>query len=272
MTAPILIKVGGGSAINLDGLAADLAAYAGPAVLVHGANALRDRLAGQLGIEKRILTSVSGYSSVYSDDQAIDLLMLAYAGLANKRLVEACQRRGRNAIGLSGLDGALVRGRRNPGIRTTDGARTVMVRDRSGKPQSINTALLGALLDQGLTPVITVPLIDETGTAINAENDDVVAVLAAALRPPVVIQLIEAPGILADSADPASRIPHLDGPGLQALEASAGGRFKRKLLALRRTLEAGAARIVIGDGRTEHPLADCLAGTGTVVTPETVDG
>ncbi len=268
----VLIKVGGGSAINIAGIAADLAAYSGPAVLVHGANALRDRLAVQLGYEKRTLTSVSGYSSVYSDDQAIDLLMLAYAGLANKRIVEALQRRGRNAIGLTGLDGALVRGRRNTGIRTSDGTRTVLVRDRSGKPREVNDSLFRLLLEQGYTPVVTVPLIDETGSAINAENDDVVTVVSAALRPSVVVQLIEAPGVLADAADPGSVIPRLTARTLGVLEAAAAGRFKRKLLAISRTLDAGVPLVLIGDGRTEHPLADCLAGKGTIVTKEESDG
>ncbi len=66
--AVVLVKIGGGAAINLDGIAADLAAMPGPVVVVHGANALRDRLAAALGKEKRVVTSVSGYASVYSDD------------------------------------------------------------------------------------------------------------------------------------------------------------------------------------------------------------
>ena len=52
-------------------------------MVVHGANALRDELAERLGAPKRVLTSVSGYSSVYSDDCALDMIMLAYAGLRN---------------------------------------------------------------------------------------------------------------------------------------------------------------------------------------------
>lgn len=266
MSELLIVKVGGGRALNLAGIAADLAGYAGPVVVVHGANAIRDELAGQLGIEKRILTSVSGYSSVYSDDQAIDLLMLAYAGLANKRLVEALQRAGRNAVGLSGLDGGVIRGRRNAGIRVSEGERVRLVRDRSGKPKEINAELLTLLLERGYTPVLTVPIADETGAAINAENDDVVTALAAALNPGTVIQLIEAPGILADPADPGSVIAALDGAALAAREAAAGGRFRRKLLALSRTLEAGVPRIVVGDGRAERPVSACLAGAGTVVT------
>ena len=87
-----IIKVGGGASINLEGVVKDLAELAEPAVVVHGANALRDELAAKLGTPKQVVTSVSGYSSVLSDEAAIDAILMSYAGLRNKRLVELCQR------------------------------------------------------------------------------------------------------------------------------------------------------------------------------------
>ena len=62
-----IVKIGGGAAINIEGIVADLAAADRPFIIVHGANALRDEIAQKLGMEKTILTSVSGYSSVFSD-------------------------------------------------------------------------------------------------------------------------------------------------------------------------------------------------------------
>ena len=185
--------------INLDGIARDLAGLSGPFVIVHGANALRDSLARRLGVEKRVLTSVSGHESVQSDRDLIDVMLMAYAGLRNKRIVELLQGHGVNAVGLTGLDGALVRGRRNRGIRVREGGKTLIKRDLSGKPAEVNRKLLGLLLDGGYTPVVTVPLIDEHNVAINSENDDVVTLLSAELRADCVIQLIEAPGFLEDS-------------------------------------------------------------------------
>ena len=83
-----IVKVGGGSEINLLGIVIDLAVLEVPFVVVLGANALRDEIGRKLGLEKQILTSVSGYTSVYSDESAIDLIMMAYAGLRNRRFVE----------------------------------------------------------------------------------------------------------------------------------------------------------------------------------------
>lgn len=261
----LLIKIGGGASINLEGVAADLAGIETPFVVIHGANALRDELGERLGIPKRVLTSVSGYDSVYSDANAVDLILMAYAGLRNKRIVELFQQRGVNAIGLTGLDGALVRGRRNPGIRVRQGGKTLIRRDFSGKPAGVNAELLRLLLDRGLTPVLTVPILDERGFAINSENDDILAALNEELQADQVIQLIEAPGFLEDPDDPASRIPRMSRAEVQRREATVSGRMKRKMLALSRLVRAGSTRVVIADGRVEHPVLDALAGGGTVI-------
>ena len=124
-----IIKVGGGSEINLEGVVTDLATLEQPFVVVLGANALRDSLGIRLGQEKVELTSVSGYSSVFSDATAIDLIMMAYSGLSNRRFVELCQRNGINALGLTGLDGRLIQGRRNRGIKVREGGKTLVKRD-----------------------------------------------------------------------------------------------------------------------------------------------
>ena len=261
----LVIKIGGGDAINLDGIARDLTLVEGPKVIVHGANALRDRLAERLGVEKRILTSVSGYTSVYSDKELIDVMLMAYAGLRNKRIVESFQAHGVNAIGLTGLDGALVRGMRNKGIRVREGGKTLIKRDFSGKPIAVNRMLLGLLLDNGFVPVVTVPIIDERNTAINSENDDIVTVLSMALQPELVVQLIEAPGFLEDEDHPGSVVAHMPRADLARREEEATGRMKRKLMAIRRLVESGSTRVVIADGRSEHPVADVLAGKGTVI-------
>lgn len=262
----LLVKVGGGESINMEAVAADLGSMKDASfVVVHGANALRDSLARRLGMEKQVVTSVSGYESVFSDDNAIDLLLMAYAGLRNKRLVEALQRKGVNAVGLTGMDGALVRGRRNQGIRVRQDGKTLIRRDLSGKPVVANRKLLGLLLDNGFAPVVTVPIVDEDGVAINSENDEIVALLDAAMEPDWVIQLVEAAGYLADPSEPASVVPRMTWAQVERREAEATGRMKRKMLALKRLGSRPGARVVIADGRIEQPVLGALAGRGTLI-------
>ncbi len=260
-----IIKIGGGASINTAGILADLAATEQPFIIVHGANALRDELAQKLGLEKQVLTSLSGYSSVFSDNDAMDAILMAYAGLRNKRIVESCQQLGMNAVGLSGIDGRLIQGRRNKGIRVREQGKTLIKRDFSGKPQSINTELLSLLLDNGYNPVLCIPIVDEQGYAINSENDDIVTTLAAATQPTCIFQFIEAPGFLEDAADECSLVPTLSGAELSVREAQVEGRMKRKMLALRQLFEQGGAKVIIADGRTAHPLQDALNGAGTTL-------
>jgi acetylglutamate/LysW-gamma-L-alpha-aminoadipate kinase len=262
----MLIKIGGGEQINLEAAIADLATLQQPFMIVHGANVLRDQLAQQLGREKTVLTSVSGYTSVFSDQNAIDVIMMSYSGLRNKQIVELCQRSDINAVGLTGLDGRLVQGERNKGIRVRENGKTMIKRDLSGKPRSINTKLLTLLLQNGYCPVLTIPIVDENGFAINSENDDIVAKIANELEIDTVIQLIEAPGFLDDLADENSLVTSMSVAELQRRETSVEGRIKRKLLALTKLFKGGKTRVIIADGRCDQPILKALDGAGTHIS------
>ena len=265
----ILIKIGGGSTLNLEYIISDLANYLQSSkeqcIIVHGANAYRDELAKKLNYEKITLTSVSGYSSVYSDEEAINIQMMAYAGYKNKRIVELCQKNGLNAIGMTGLDGKIIQGKRNQGIRVKEGEKLKIKRDFSGKPQTVNTDLVNLLTGNGYLPVLTVPIIDENNFAINSENDDIIALLHNTFKAKEIFQFIEAPGLLRDFNDKQSIIKKLSKLELDSMEEKSEGRIKRKLLALKRLLEYGKTRVYITDGRIEQPVSSAIAGNCTIL-------
>lgn len=261
----IIIKIGGGKEINVKGIIKDLAVLDEPFIIVHGANYLRDKLANDLGKPRKIITSASGYTSVFSDETALDVMMMAYSGLKNKRIVEMCQQNSINAVGLTGLDGGLVKGLRNRGIRVKEGSKLKIIRDFSGKPKEINTKLLNVLLENGFIPVLTVPIIDENGFAINTENDDIVRVLKNAINAHTVISLIEAPGFMEDVNDPDSIIKTMSQNDLEMRENQVEGRMKRKVLALRKLFVKGPCKVIISDGRVDNPIKDVLEGKGTII-------
>lgn len=262
----LIIKIGGGKDINAEGIIKDLSGIKEKFIIIHGANFYRDKLAEKLGIGKKIITSVSGYTSVYSDENAIGLLMMAYAGLQNKKIVELCQVNGINAIGLSGIDGKMISGERNKGIRVIEEGKKKILRDLSGKPKEVNAPLLNLLMDNGYTPVLCVPIIDENNTAINSENDDIVNVLQNALQAEKIIQLIESPGFLEDKDKPETLKKEISKEELNSIEEKSEGRMKRKMLAIRKLFEKGAAKVYISDGRTNHPVEDALSGKGTLIS------
>ena len=263
----LLVKMGGGD-FDIDAIAEDLATLDRPLVLLHGANKLRDRLATDLGRPPRVVESISGYTSVLSDENAIDVLLAAYAGIRNKRIVESLRKRGVNAIGLTGLDGGLVEGVQNQGIRVRREGRKLLLRDQSGKPRSVNGTLLRSLMDQGYTPVLTVPIAGEDGAALNTENDEVLALLAAELGASEVVSLIEEVGLLADRDDPSSLVREVDAAELEEWEARVSGRMRRKIRALRTLFDrarTSGLRFRLSDGRVERPVSAALAGAGTLV-------
>jgi len=259
----IIVKIGGGEKLNLDGIVEDLAALTEPFIIIHGANALRDHIAKKMGFDKKVITSASGYTSVFSDNDALDAILMAYSGLRNKRLVEMFQQKGVNAVGLTGLDGRIVQGQRNRGIRVVENGKKMIKRDLSGKPKSVNAALLTLLLDNQYTPVLTIPIADENGFAINTENDDVICTLQESLCAHTVIQLIEAPGFLNDATDESSLVAKMPREELADREQQVDGRMKRKMHALVKLARSEVQRIIISDGRTDNPVRDALNGSGT---------
>lgn len=261
----LILKIGGGAGINMEGIAEDISRCQESVVIVHGANAWRDELADRLGVKREVVTSVRGYDSVLATEETMDVMLMAYAGLRNKRIVEALQRRNVAAVGLTGLDGRMIQGKRNPGIQVRQGEKILLRRDLSGKPQRINAALVQVLTQNGYTPVLTVPICDEQGYAISADNDDITAALHRELRVATVVSLLEAPGFLSDPADPASVIPQMARAEVKQWEERSTGRIKRKLHAINTIMEEYPTRVILADGRVEHPLADALAGKGTVI-------
>lgn len=264
----LLVKMGGGD-FDTDAIAEDLASLDRTFVLLHGANKLRDRLANELGRPPQVVESISGYTSVLSDDDAIDVLLAAYAGIRNKRIVESLRKHGVNAIGLTGLDGGLVQGVQNQGIRVRREGRKLLLRDQSGKPRSVNGTLLRSLLHQGYTPVLTVPIAGEDGAALNTENDEVLALLASELGASDVVSLIEEVGLLAEADDPSTLVTEVDASELEEWEARVSGRMRRKIRALRSLFDRAGSpgpRFRLSDGRIDRPVTRALAGAGTLVT------
>lgn len=261
----IIVKIGGGESINIKGIVENLSQISEPFIIVHGANALRDKIGDALGIERKVLTSISGYSSVFSDELTIDLQMMAYSGLRNKRIVEMCQQFGINAIGLTGIDGQLIKARKNKGIKVLENGKKKIVRDFSGKPYEINTELLNLLISNGYTPVITIPLLDEFNMAVNSENDDVVALLQKEMKAETVLYMIESKGLLRDRNNSETCFKNLNFEELKEFELNVEGRIKRKIHSLLKLFENNVKKVIIADGRIENPINRAFNGIGTVI-------
>ena len=263
----LLIKAGGGRDLNWDGVCADIADLrAGePVVLVHGASTLRDEIAARLSVPVRTVISPSGVTSVYTDREAIEVFLMAYAGLANKRLVAHLLRHGVPAVGLSGVDGRLWEATAKKDILVIENGRTKLLRDNlTGRVDKVNAGLLRLLIENGYVPVLCAPAISHDGEIVNTDNDLAAAVMAGALGITKMVYLFEAPGLLRDAGREETRIPRVDRDGLDEVMPFAQGRMKKKIMGVRKALELGVEAVYFGDGRIDHPVKSALAGNGTV--------
>ena len=59
---------------------------------------------------------------------------------------------------------------------------------------------------------------------------------------------------------------HIDRANLEASLDFAEGRMKKKVLGASEALDLGVRQVVFADGRAETPLANALAGRGTVIS------
>jgi [amino group carrier protein]-L-2-aminoadipate 6-kinase len=265
----IVIKVGGSLGINYDAVCADLAALVQSgqqAILVHGGSAETNLISEKLGKPPRMVTSVSGYESRYTDRETLEIFEMVYCGKMNKGIVERLQKRGINAVGLSGIDGRIWEGPRKPAITIIeDGKKKVLRDDFTGKVEKVNVYLLQLLLSHGFTPVLTPPAISYDGEGMNVDGDRAAAILASALHVEKLVILSNVPGLLRDTQDESSLIREIPFSQIEEFVGFAKGRMKKKVLGAVEALRNGVREVVFADARTSQPVMDALAGMGTVI-------
>ncbi|MFG2890717.1 [LysW]-aminoadipate kinase [Streptomyces sp. NPDC048248] len=270
-TRPLtVIKCGGNPSVDAAAICADVARLAGEGqsiLLVHGGSGEIAGLAGRLGVPQRTLVAPDKVSTRYTDPATLEVVILALAGGVKPKIVAELSRLGVASVGLTGLDGGMLRARRKSAVRSVVDGRTTLVRDNlSGRLCEVRTDVAETLLQSGFVPVVSPPAIDEQGHPVNVDADRVAAALAAALLAERLVLLTGAPGVLADPDDESSVLSSYEVPPTGAPGGFAGGGMALKLVAAREALTGGVPSVRIADGRVPDPVSRALAGSGTEVT------
>ncbi len=264
----LVVKVGGSEGVDFDAVCDDVAAIVAGGtrlVLVHGGSHETNRLSTALGHPPRFVTSPSGHTSRLTDRRTLEIFAMA-CGLVNAGVVERLQRLGVRAAGLSGLDGRVWEGRRKPAIRVIEGDRVRVARDDwTGVVERVDVALVGALLDAGLVPVLSPPAASYEGDAMNVDADRAAAATAVALGARELVILSNVPGLLSDPEDLSSLVREVPRDEIDGAMALARGRMRKKLLGAREAIEGGVGRVVLADARATRPIRSALGGEGTVI-------
>lgn len=210
-------------------------------VIVHGGGPEINALAERLGLET---AWVDGRR--VTSPEVLDAAQMVLSGRINKRVVSALLDAGVNAIGLSGVDGALVTARvRNGGAL-----------GRVGELASVHPVVLQALLAIGATPVVSPISRGTDGGALNVNADEVATGIARALGAPELLYLTDVPAVLDDGHE-LSSITAGDAAALVARGVATGG-MAVKLEAARHALAGGVPLVRIGSLAI---LTDQEAGT-----------
>lgn len=269
-----IVKVGGSEGIDYEAVSDDVAELLSQGrrlILVHGGSSQTNQVAEALGHPPKFITSPSGYTSRFSDKRTLEIFKMVYCGQMNKMIVEQLQQRGVNAIGLSGLDGGLWRGKRKKAVHAVDenGKKRVIRDNYTGRVSEVNTSLLNSLLDSGYLPVLTPPAISEEGEAINVDGDRAAAETAKALQADSLVILSNIPGVLTDFPDESSllREVHFDDID-EVAQTHAQGRMRIKLLGAKEAIEGGVGKVILGDARVSKPIRFALDGNGTVISKQ----
>ncbi len=255
----IVVKYGGSAIGATDTILQDTAALARlgiRVILVHGGGKAVTSLLSKLNVPTHF---VDGYR--YTDDDVLGAAEMALSAQTNKAIVTVLNELGVRAVGISGKDGSLLTARaKNPSL------------GRVGEIIDINTDLLDVLLDGGFVPVVS-PIAAGDGIGYNCNADDAARSVAEAMGADSLLFLTDTDGVLIDSSNKQTIIPHMNlERGRELLDSGliAGG-MAPKVLNCLHAVEHGVGKVVIMNGTVEHALlleAISQKSLGTTITKD----
>lgn len=219
-------------------------------VLVHGGGPYINEWLNKLNMPTRFENGLR-----VTDASTLEVVRMVLMGQVNSGLVLIASQMGGKAIGLSGIDGNLIRAH---------------IADENlgfvGEIDSVDPSLVQTLIDQGYIPVIAPLGQSESGSCLNINADLVAAHLAGALNAEKLIFLSNVKGICRADGSLISELTETE--ALQLIEEGViSGGMIPKVTACLNALFA-VPRVHIVDGREPHVLLRELftdQGAGTMI-------
>jgi acetylglutamate kinase len=241
--AIVVIKLGGnamGSEEGMETFARDVVLMRQVGVnpvIVHGGGPMINRLLDKLDIKSEFVNGKR-----VTDAATMEVVEMVLSGQVNKKIVQAINRQGGKAVGLSGKDANLIT------CETADPALGLV-----GEPREVDTGILQTLFRDDTIPVIAPLGAGRNGETFNINGDTAAGAIAAALKADRLLLLTDVEGVR-----------DLDGNVLTELSSSqindmtrdgviAGGMIPKTETALR-ALEGGVRAVVILDGRAPNAV------------------
>jgi acetylglutamate kinase len=249
-----IIKVGGKiveEEASLAQLLTDFSNISGYKILVHGGGRSATQLADKLGVETKM---VNGRR--ITDRETLDITVMVYAGLVNKKIVAKLQKIGIDALGLTGADMNIIRSDKRPVGEIDYGF--------VGDVKKVNAEILSTLIKQKIVPILAPLTHDGMGNMLNTNADTIAGETAKALSRFFDVTLVycfEKKGVMANIEDDTSIIQEIDKASFQGLIEQ--GIVKEgmipKLENAFECIDAGVSKVIITHA------TDITGGSGTLV-------
>jgi acetylglutamate kinase len=241
----IVVKIGGSTFGSGDTTPEDVASLqrqGRPMVIVHGGGDLVTEWLKRQGVSTRFVRGER-----VTDAPTLEVVTAVLAGLANKEIVAAINCRGGRAIGISGVDGALIQSR---------------MKDKElgyvGAVVKMEPAPLEALLAAGFVPVVS-PLalhsydrLEDAPRIVNMNGDAVAGEIAAAIGAGRLIFLTDVAGVCDKEGELITRLSAYEAEALVTSGVASGGMIPKINACLRALSRTAITRII--DGRQPHAL------------------
>jgi acetylglutamate kinase len=249
----LVIKLGGSALENQRDALEDIIWLHGLGarpVLVHGGGAEINEW-----LERLDIPSVFVRGLRVTDAATLEVVRMTLAGKVNGELVRLIGELGGRAVGLTGVDGGLLR------VRQLDPELGYV-----GAVESVEPGLIAALSAAGYIPVIAPLGLSADGAVLNINGDDAAADLARGLGATKLLYLSDVPGILNRDGELLSVLTDEQTRALIAEGVIRGGMIPKAEACLR-ALDT-ADRVHIVNGHEPHVLIRELLthqGAGTMI-------
>ena len=242
----IVVKYGGNAMINdelKEAVMRDLVLLTTvgiKVVLVHGGGPAINKTLDKIGVESKFIDGLR-----VTDKETVDVVQMVLAGKVNKDLVCQIGNLGGHAIGLSGMDGNMIK------CKPLDSEHGFV-----GEITETNMEVISEVLANNFIPVISTIGYDEHGNCYNINADTVAAQIAGDLKAEALISMTDIVGLLRDVNDDSSKIQEVfisDIPALIADGIIKGGMIP-KIDSMTQAIRNGCTKAFIIDGRVPHSI------------------
>ena len=241
--AIVVIKLGGhamGSDEGMESFARDvvlLRQVGVNPVVVHGGGPMINAMLDKLGIRSDFVNGKR-----VTDAATVEVVEMVLSGVVNKRIVQAINRQGGKAVGLSGKDANLmVCDQTDPDLGFV------------GTPAEMNPDLLRNLFAHDIIPVIAPLGAGRNGETFNINGDTAAGAIAGALKADRLLLLTDVSGVKNGAGEVLTELKAAQIREMVADGTIAGGMIPKTETALD-ALEKGVRAVVILDGRAPNAV------------------